>query len=94
MLLAADATIRLIPTSQAPLFLPLFSLLPSYRSFPMATNVVYICTDLLSASALMQIAETGEAVSSRHFTSTRRATRWSSVAIGAACVWHMQYQKL
>ncbi|KAK8195214.1 GPI transamidase-like protein component PIG-U [Phyllosticta capitalensis] len=68
---------------QAPLLLPLFSLLPDISKFPLATNIVYIIVDLLSANALMQIAETGENVSPRQFTSPRKDLRWSSVAIAA-----------
>ncbi|KAF2088819.1 putative GPI transamidase component PIG-U [Saccharata proteae CBS 121410] len=68
---------------QAPLLLPLFSLLPNMAQFPMATNLVYIIVDLLSANAIMQIAETGQNVSSRLFTSPRKGLRWSSLAIAA-----------
>jgi len=64
--------------------LPIFSLLPEYRLAPLATDVIYVLLDLLSASALMQIAATGEAHSSRLFTSPRKAAKWSNVAIGAA----------
>jgi phosphatidylinositol glycan class U len=40
--------------------------------------------DLLSANALMDIADSGEAGSSRLFTSPRRDKRWTSFAIAAA----------
>ncbi|KAH8816411.1 GPI transamidase-like protein component PIG-U [Xylogone sp. PMI_703] len=69
---------------QAPLFLPLFSLLPNSSSYPIFTYLLYIAIDLLSANALMQIAESGEAGSSKHFTSPRRDRRWSSFAIAAS----------
>jgi phosphatidylinositol glycan class U len=69
---------------QAPLLLPLFSLLPSYSSHPIFTHLLYIIVDILSANALMKIAESGEAGSSKLFTSPRREKRWSSVAIGAS----------
>ncbi|KAI9767106.1 MAG: hypothetical protein M1840_005895 [Geoglossum simile] len=69
---------------QAPLFLPLFALLPNPKAHPFATSMLYIIIDLLSASSLMQIAETGASVSSRLFVSTRKDFRWTSVAIGAA----------
>ncbi|KAJ9627001.1 hypothetical protein H2203_003461 [Taxawa tesnikishii (nom. ined.)] len=49
---------------QAPLFLPLFSLLPDPSRFPLATVLLYTVVDLLSANALMQIAESGEASNS------------------------------
>ncbi|EON62608.1 phosphatidylinositol glycan, class U [Coniosporium apollinis CBS 100218] len=68
---------------QAPLLLPLFSLLPDIRAHPLAANLLYILADLCSANALMQIAETAESVSSRLFTSPRKELRWSSTAIAA-----------
>lgn len=69
---------------QAPLLLPLFSLLPNSMSYPAFTYLLYILVDLLSANALMQIAETGEAGSSKLYTSPRKDKRWSSYAIAAA----------
>lgn len=48
--------------------------------------MVYIALDLLSANALMRIAETGENVSSRLFTSPRKDLGWSSLAIAAGFV--------
>ncbi|AEO69955.1 uncharacterized protein THITE_2081127 [Thermothielavioides terrestris NRRL 8126] len=68
---------------QAPLFLPLFSLLPSFSSFPIFTYLLYIVVDLLSASALWRIADSGEAGSSALFTSPRREKRWSGFGIAA-----------
>ncbi|KAH8906019.1 PIG-U-domain-containing protein [Coniochaeta sp. PMI_546] len=68
---------------QAPLFLPLFSLLPSSSSFPFFTYLLYIAVDLLSANALFKIADSGEAVSSALFTSPRREKRWSGFVIAA-----------
>lgn len=68
---------------QAPLFLPLFSLLPSSLSFPIFTYLLYIGVDLLSANALLKIADSGEAVSSALFTSPRREKRWSGLVIAA-----------
>ncbi|OIW26189.1 PIG-U-domain-containing protein [Coniochaeta ligniaria NRRL 30616] len=68
---------------QAPLFLPLFSLLPSSSSFPIFTYLLYIVVDLLSANALQKIADSGEAVSSALFTSPRREKRWSGLVIAA-----------
>lgn len=71
---------------QAPLLLPLFSLLPDIYAFPLATNLIYIAVDLLSANALMRIAETGENVSSRLFTSPRKDLRWGGLAVAAGYV--------
>jgi phosphatidylinositol glycan class U len=68
---------------QAPLLLPLFSLLPDFSAYPIFTYILYTIVDILSANALMKIAETGEAGSSRLFTSPRREKRWSSIEIGA-----------
>ncbi|KAF2140828.1 uncharacterized protein K452DRAFT_298912 [Aplosporella prunicola CBS 121167] len=68
---------------QAPLLLPIFSLLPDISVHPLATNLVYVLVDLLSANALIQIAETGESVSARLYTSPRKDMRWSSLAIAA-----------
>ncbi|KAH6720602.1 GPI transamidase subunit PIG-U [Leptodontidium sp. 2 PMI_412] len=69
---------------QAPLLLPLFSLLPNSMSYPAFTYLLYILVDLLSANALMQIAESGEAGSSKLYTSPRKDKRWSSYAIAGA----------
>lgn len=68
---------------QAPLFLPLFSLLPSVRTFPIFTYLLYIVVDLLSAGALLKIADSGEAGSSALFTSPRREKRWSGFIVAA-----------
>lgn len=68
---------------QAPLFLPLFSLLPSSSTFPIFTYLLYIAVDLLSASALIKIADSGEAGSSALFTSPRREKRWSGLVVAA-----------
>jgi phosphatidylinositol glycan class U len=71
---------------QAPLLLPLFSLLPNPSSIPLATNVLYTILDLLGASALYQIAESGQNVVTRLFSSSRKELRWSSLAIAAGYV--------
>ncbi|KAF1973035.1 PIG-U-domain-containing protein [Bimuria novae-zelandiae CBS 107.79] len=68
---------------QAPLLLPLLSLLPSASDHPLATNLLFTVVDLLSAHALGQIADTGRAASTRLFTSSRKSIRWSSAAIVA-----------
>ncbi|WYZ44395.1 hypothetical protein EsH8_VII_000831 [Colletotrichum jinshuiense] len=68
---------------QAPLFLPLFSLLPDPKSFPIFTYLLYILIDVLSADALSRIADSGEAGSSRLFTSPRRSKRWSGLVVAS-----------
>jgi phosphatidylinositol glycan class U len=69
---------------QAPLLLPLFSLLPNVKAWPIFTSLLYILVDLLSAEALCRIAESGEAGQSKLFTSPRRAKRASGLAVAAA----------
>ena len=54
---------------QAPLLLALFS---AIGSSPWTTIIVYTMLDILNAKALMTIGESGEAVSSRLFTSPRK----------------------
>jgi phosphatidylinositol glycan class U len=68
---------------QAPLLLPFFSLLPDYSSWPIFTYLLYILVDLLSANTLMKIADSGEAVSSKLFTSPRKEKRWNGLSIAA-----------
>ncbi|KAI1251473.1 hypothetical protein MGN70_006041 [Eutypa lata] len=68
---------------QAPLLLPLFSLLPDPSAYPIFTNILYIAVDLLSAHALFKIAESGEAQQSRLFTSPRKDKRWSGYIVAA-----------
>ncbi|KAI9685114.1 MAG: hypothetical protein M1820_010836 [Bogoriella megaspora] len=69
---------------QAPLLLPLFSLLPDVRQFPIATGLLYIVVDLLCANAVMELAETGQAQISRYFTSPRKNAAWDQISIGAS----------
>ena len=68
---------------QSPLFLPLFSLLPSSLTLPIFTYLLYVGVDLLSAHALMKIADSGEAGSSALFKSPRREKRWSGLVVAA-----------
>ncbi|KAF2656742.1 CDC91 cell division cycle 91-like protein [Lophiostoma macrostomum CBS 122681] len=68
---------------QAPLLLPLFSLLPNPSYYPFATNVLFTVVDLLGAQALMQIADSGQSVKTRLFESSRKELRWSSLAMAA-----------
>ncbi|KAI9171681.1 Phosphatidylinositol glycan anchor biosynthesis class U protein [Paramyrothecium foliicola] len=69
---------------QAPLLLPLFSLLPDVKSWPIFTALLYIAVDILSADALVKIADSGEAGQSRLFTSPRKAKRTSGLLVAAA----------
>lgn len=71
---------------QAPLLLPLFSLLPESSRYPWAANLLYILIDLLATNALIQIAETSQNVSTRLFTSPRKDLRWRGIVIGARYV--------
>lgn len=68
---------------QAPLLLPVLSLLPNFASWPVFTYLLYIVVDLLSANSLIIISESGEASSSLRFTSPRRDKRWSSFVVAA-----------
>jgi phosphatidylinositol glycan class U len=75
---------------QAPLLLPLFSLLPDPARAPLATNMLYTAVDLLSANALAQVAESGFASVTRLFASPRKELRWSSMAIAAGYGGHIK----
>ncbi|POS78894.1 glycosylphosphatidylinositol transamidase-2 [Diaporthe helianthi] len=68
---------------QAPLLLPVLSLLPSFASWPVLTYLLYIAVDLLSANSLIVIADSGEAGQSFRFTSPRRDKRWSGFVVAA-----------
>ncbi|KAL8707788.1 MAG: hypothetical protein Q9220_007240 [cf. Caloplaca sp. 1 TL-2023] len=68
---------------QAPLFLPLFALIPT-SAFHIVTLLLYTLADIVCAQSLVVIAESGAAVSSPLFTSPRKGIRWDSLAIGAA----------
>lgn len=46
--------------------------------------VIYIAVDMFCANAIIAIADSGVAVSSRHFSSPRKDIRWDSIAVGAA----------
>lgn len=69
---------------QAPLLLPLFSLLPDVKTWPIFTYILYIAVDLLSADALLRISNSGEAGNSKLFTSPRRNKKWCGVVVAAA----------
>lgn len=66
---------------QPPLLLPLFSVLPDPQAWPIFTNMLYITVDLLSAHALSRIADSGEAASSRLYTSARKDRRWTGTVV-------------
>ncbi|KAI5285702.1 hypothetical protein KEM52_002322 [Ascosphaera acerosa] len=68
---------------QAPILLPLFSLIPS-GSHPLVSGGVYILADLLSARALLAICDSAVSTSSRLYTSPRKGVRWDAVSIAAA----------
>ncbi|KAI5251669.1 GPI transamidase-like protein component PIG-U [Aureobasidium subglaciale] len=68
---------------QAPLLLPLFSLLPDPTRYPLVTVLLYTLVDLASAYALMQIFASGQSYATRFFTSSRESKRWSSSAVAA-----------
>jgi GPI-anchor transamidase subunit U len=71
-------------SSQAPILLPLFSLLPDATFTPTAVAALYTLIDLLNANALEIIAESGEAISTRLFTSSRNQDRLHSTIVSAA----------
>lgn len=73
----------LVAILQAPLLLPIFALIPS-SAFAAVTSIIYVLVDLLSTNALIYIAESGQAASSRLFISPRKEKKWDSNAIGAA----------
>jgi phosphatidylinositol glycan class U len=69
---------------QAPLLLPLFSLLPDVKQWPIFTALLYILVDLVSADALVKLAESGEAGNSKLFTSPRRNKKVSELVVAAS----------
>ncbi|KAJ8113681.1 hypothetical protein ONZ43_g5102 [Nemania bipapillata] len=68
---------------QAPLLLPLFSLLPDPSTYPFFTYLLYILVDIASAHALYKIAESGEAAASKLFTSSRKNRKWGGYMVSA-----------
>ncbi|MCJ1285960.1 hypothetical protein MMC26_005302 [Xylographa opegraphella] len=68
---------------QAPLFLPLFALIPT-SIFSIITSLLYVLLDILCADALIRIAKSCESTRSRLFTSPRKDTKWDSIAVAAA----------
>lgn len=68
---------------QAPLLLPLFSLLPDAQRYPLTTILFFSCVDLLNANALVTICGSAQSVSGRLHSTLRKDIRWSDVAIAA-----------
>ncbi|PWY67047.1 GPI transamidase component PIG-U [Aspergillus eucalypticola CBS 122712] len=68
---------------QAPLLLPLFSLLPNAQSHPLPTALFYSMIDLVNANALVAISDSGQAVSGRFYSALRKHIRWDGVSIAA-----------
>ena len=70
---------------KAPLFLPLFSLLPSPATTlgRLMSVILYISLDILSADCLYEIAASGVAVASSAYTSPRRGDGWKPVSVAA-----------
>jgi phosphatidylinositol glycan class U len=70
---------------QAPLFLPLFSLLPSPATFlgRVISIILYTALDLLSAKCLYEIAASGVAVASSVYISPRKDESWKPVSVAA-----------
>jgi phosphatidylinositol glycan class U len=69
---------------KAPILLPTFSILPDFAFTNTAIGALYTLVDLVNANALEAIADSGEAVSTRLFTSSRRNDRLHSTAVSAA----------
>jgi phosphatidylinositol glycan class U len=76
---------RLMCVYQAPLFLPLFSLLPSPATFlgRLISIILYTALDILSADCIYEIAASGVAVASSAYTSPRRGESWKPVSVAA-----------
>jgi GPI-anchor transamidase subunit U len=69
---------------QAPILLPTFSILPDFAFTNTAISALYTLVDLVNANALEAIADSGEAVSTRLFTSSRNKDRLHSTVVSAA----------
>ncbi|KAJ5895189.1 hypothetical protein N7495_006880 [Penicillium taxi] len=68
---------------QAPLLLPLFSLLPGVKSSPFSTAIFYSLVDLVNAHALITISNSGQSVQSRRHSAVRKHIRWDGVSVAA-----------
>lgn len=70
---------------QAPLLLPLFSLLPAPSTWvgTLASVLLYTSLDIISANCLYHIAKSGAAYRSRLFTTPRIDRTWRPVSVAA-----------
>lgn len=68
---------------QAPLLLPLFSLLPDIHNNPIPTAIFYFLVDLMNAYALVTISESGQSIQSRFHSAVRKHVRWDGVSVAA-----------
>ncbi|KAL4954749.1 GPI transamidase subunit PIG-U [Aspergillus filifer] len=68
---------------QAPLLLPIFSLLPNAQEYPLPTALFYSLVDLLNANALVTISDSAQARSGRLYTSTRKGIKWDGALVAA-----------
>ncbi|CAI7669260.1 hypothetical protein N7533_003204 [Penicillium manginii] len=68
---------------QAPLLLPLFSLLPDIHSNPVPTAIFYFIVDLVNAYALVTISESGQSIQSRLHSAVRKHIQWDGVSVAA-----------
>ncbi|KAL4765978.1 GPI-anchor transamidase subunit GAB1 [Aspergillus foveolatus] len=68
---------------QAPLLLPIFSLLPNAQQYPIPTALLYSLVDLLNANALVTISDSAQAVSGRLYTSSRKLIKWDGIVVAA-----------
>ncbi|OJJ02402.1 hypothetical protein ASPVEDRAFT_62451 [Aspergillus versicolor CBS 583.65] len=68
---------------QAPLLLPIFSLLPNAQDCPLPTALFYSLVDLLNANALVTISDSTQAVSGRLYSSIRKHLKWDGAVVAA-----------
>lgn len=71
------------PIIQAPLLLPIFSLLPDIHSNPIPTAIFYFLVDLVNAYALVTISESGQSIQSRLHSAVRKHIQWDGVSVAA-----------
>lgn len=73
---------------QAPLLLPLFSLLPSASTWigRLISIVLYTGLDVLTANCLYGISESGAAYTSRLYSSPRKDRSWQPISVAAVSV--------
>ncbi|BCS24122.1 GPI-anchor transamidase subunit GAB1 [Aspergillus puulaauensis] len=68
---------------QAPLLLPIFSLLPNAQECPLPTALFYSLVDLLNANALITISDSAQAVSGIWYSSIRKHLKWDGAVVAA-----------